>query len=360
MGTGVGFKTKTTMFKITNISRILLALGALALLIMLFVPIWYIYLTAPQYPEGLEMQIWHNNITGDVKVISALNHYIGMRAISVEMFPEFQFIGTAIMAVSGLCLVLALIGRWWSALAFWFVLAVADSLALYDFWRWGYDYGHNLDPKAPIIIPGMAYQPPVLGYKKLLNFEAWSLPDTGGWILMVVTGIALLLVIYEWWRHRRQKRQPATVATKSTAAAAIAAFMLPLFFWQCSTGAQPIQFGVDNCEFCKMTLMDKRFGAEIVTKKGKVYKFDDLKCFLMFREAGTVPAEDIAGQFTIDHANEGTLINVDDAIFLYEEQLNSPMRSNLAAFSSMNDVDKVKTQIAGKVLQWKEVLEAEY
>jgi hypothetical protein len=52
-----------------------------------------------------------------------------------------------------------------------------------DFWLWEYDYGHNLNPNAPIIVPGMSYQPPLLGFKQLLNFGAYSYPDVGGWIM---------------------------------------------------------------------------------------------------------------------------------------------------------------------------------
>ena len=346
------------MFKITNISRMLLALGALSLLILLFVPIWYIYLTAPQYPEGLEMQIWHNTLTGDVKIISALNHYIGMRAISVEMFPEFEYLGTVIKVVAGICLVLALIGRWWSALLFWLVLAVADSLALYDFWRWGYDYGHNLNPTAPIIIPGMAYQPPVLGYKKLLNFEAWSLPDTGGWVLMIVTGLALLVVAYEWWRHRKQGRPVEAVPAAKTAQSAglaTVAVLLPLLFGQCSTGPQAINYGIDNCDFCKMTLMDKHFGAELITKKGKVYKFDDLNCFVRFLQAGTVSEEAVAGRYCTDYAHAGVLLNVDKALFLHSENLKTPMASGLAAFSRSEDLEAVKARVGGTATFWREL-----
>jgi len=339
----------TTMFKITNISRITLIIGALALLIMLKVPIWSIYLTAPQYPEGLEMKIWHDTLTGDVRVISALNHYIGMRAISVDMFPEFEYIGPAIIGVAGLCLLLALIGRWWSALTYWMVLAIADSLALYDFWRWGYDYGHNLDPTAPIIIPGMAYQPPVIGYKKLLNFEAWSLPDTGGWILMVVTGVSLLIVAYEWWRHRKGKfvaAQPAAVATM---------LLLPVLFAQCSTGPQPIHYGSDACAFCKMTLMDKRYGAEIMTKKGKAFKFDDVNCLVLFEQEGTVKPADIAGRYIVDFAHEGVLLDIEKAVFLHSENLKTPMASQVAAFATQNDLDNVRAQAGGKELDWAQV-----
>ena len=326
------------MFKISTISKILLSTGAVALLALLKVPIWNIYLTAPQYPEGLEMKIWHNTITGDVKIISALNHYIGMRAISVEMFPEFQYLGTVIMAVTGVCLVLALIGRWWSALVYYLILAVADALALYDFWRWGYDYGHNLNPEAPIIIPGMAYQPPVLGYKKLLNFEAWSLPDTGGWILMVITGLSLLIVIYEWWRNRRNSLAVVKKSTPAAAMTAAAAFFMPLLLWQCASGPRPLQYGVDACAFCKMTLMDKHFGAEIVTKKGKVYKLDDINCFVRFQQRGGPSPSEIAGRYLVDYSRKGAFVPAEKALFLQSDNLKTPMASGIAAFSTRSDL----------------------
>src|SRR6186713_839052 len=72
-------------------SRIAIAISALLLVSAYFVPLWQILMWAPQYPEGLEMKIWINNITGDVKIISALNHYIGMKHIEVSMFPEFTY-----------------------------------------------------------------------------------------------------------------------------------------------------------------------------------------------------------------------------------------------------------------------------
>lgn len=341
------------MFKITTISRALLAIGAVALLVMLKVPIWNIYLTAPQYPEGLEMKIWHNTLTGDVNIISALNHYIGMRAISVEMFPEFQYLGNVIIGVAALCLVLAALGRWWSALVYWIVLAVADTLALYDFWRWGYDYGHNLNPEAPIVIPGMAYQPPVLGYKKLLNFEAWSLPDIGGWILMVVTGISLFVVVYEWWRNRKQKSH--RVAGTTTAGSMAAAVLLPFVLSHCTTGPRPLNYGTDACSFCKMTLMDQHYGAELVTKKGKIYVFDDANCFVMFLKKGEVKPEEAAGHFFADYAHPGTLVEAGKAIFLRSDGLKTPMASGFAAFADQPGLDAVKAQAGGEVLNWKQV-----
>ena len=73
-------------------SRAIIAAGSLAMIIMYVVPVWSIYLIAPQYPEGLSMQIWLNRITGQVDIINGLNHYIGMKHINVGMFPEFKFL----------------------------------------------------------------------------------------------------------------------------------------------------------------------------------------------------------------------------------------------------------------------------
>ncbi|MCC6462627.1 MAG: nitrous oxide reductase accessory protein NosL [Saprospiraceae bacterium] len=340
------------MYKISTLSRTLLALGAVLLLVMLKVPIWNIYLTAPQYPEGLEMKIWHNTLTGDVKIISALNHYIGMRPISVEMFPEFQYLGTVILAVAALCLALALLGRWWSALAYYLVLAVADSLALFDFWRWGYDYGHNLNPEAPIVIPGMAYQPPVIGYKQLLNFEAWSLPDTGGWVLMAVTLLSFGVVVVEWRKHRQKHRAAAMAGAGRPLAKVAGLLLLPLLCWHCSAGPRPIAFGSDACAHCKMTLMDKRFGAEITTKKGKVYVLDDVNCCVKFLSAGSLEPADVAGIYVVDYRHEGVLLDATQAVFLRNPGLNTPMASGLVAFASPSDAQPVRAIAGGDLLDW--------
>jgi copper chaperone NosL len=69
---------------------------------------------------------------------------------------------------------------------------------LADMYRWGYEYGHELDPKAAIKVEGMVYQPPLIGYKQLLNFLAYSGPDTGSWILMGGVGMLMLAVFLDW------------------------------------------------------------------------------------------------------------------------------------------------------------------
>src|SRR6187549_2253231 len=99
------------MKKLQPISRWIIAASALAMITAYFVPLWQILMWAPQYPEGLTMKIWIDNITGDVRIISALNHYIGMRHIEVSMFPEFQYMIYIVGAMIGFGILTAIINK---------------------------------------------------------------------------------------------------------------------------------------------------------------------------------------------------------------------------------------------------------
>ncbi len=178
-------------------------LSALTLLIGLYVPLWQILMWAPQYPEGLEMKIWIDNITGDVKIISALNHYIGMRPIELSMFPEFSFMKYILIAIVGVGLLAAIINRIIAIIIYTLTIMAAGVAALVDFYLWGYDYGHNLDPNAPIVVPGMAYQPPLIGYKQLLNFTAYSGPDVGGWLVFAIFLVLVGLIVLERFKFSK-------------------------------------------------------------------------------------------------------------------------------------------------------------
>lgn len=186
------------------ISRVVIAVSALLLLSAYFVPLWRILMWAPQYPEGLEMKIWIDNITGDVKIISALNHYIGMRHIEASMFPEFGYMIYIVGFVIAFGILVSFINRRFMLIGYVLLLVTCGVAALVDFYLWGYDYGHNLDPTAAIVVPGMAYQPPVLGTKQLLNFTAFSGPDVGGWIFLVSGLLAIGVLIYELYASRKR------------------------------------------------------------------------------------------------------------------------------------------------------------
>lgn len=137
-------------------------------------------------------------------VINGLNHYIGMKEIHEEDFIEFKVLPYIIGAFAGLCFIVALFNRRWMLYTLLGLLMAFGILAMYDFWRWLYDYGHNLDPMAAIQVPGMAYQPPLIGYKELLNFGAYSVPDVGGW-LFILSGLLLLTAAVMEWRAARKR-----------------------------------------------------------------------------------------------------------------------------------------------------------
>ena len=177
-------------------SRRLLALAAVALSASLFFPLWRVSLIAPQYPEGLGMYIWAHTVAGvaesDLQNINGLNHYIGMATIVPDSIPELRIIRPGIITMALLGLGAAWAGRRRWMLAWTGALLIAAMVGIGDFWRWEYDYGHNLDLEhAPIQIPGMSYQPPLIGSKKLLNFTATSYPATGG--VLAILGVVLAL-----------------------------------------------------------------------------------------------------------------------------------------------------------------------
>ncbi|WP_275833447.1 hypothetical protein [Roseisolibacter sp. H3M3-2] len=171
----------------------LTALAAVLLLGTFAFPLWRIELEAPQYPEGIGMLIRLHTVDGlkpnDLQNINGLNHYIGMKAITPDAIPELRYMPWIAGGLAAAGALVALAGRR-GPLAAWLAALLAAGVAgLADFWRWGYDYGHDLDPEAIIRVPGMAYQPPLLGSKQLLNFTAHSWPDVGG----VLAGAAFVL-----------------------------------------------------------------------------------------------------------------------------------------------------------------------
>jgi copper chaperone NosL len=322
------------MTPIKPFSRALLVAGALSLLATYGLPLWRIDLWAPQYPEGLVLKIWLSKLTGDVDVINGLNHYIGMAHIRAEMFPEFRVLPYVVGFYVAFGLLTALTASRKLLLAYLLLIAAAGLGALYDFWRWGYEYGHNLDPSAPIQVPGMAYQPPLLGYKALLNFGAFSIPDWGGWIFVAVGGLVAALTAYEWvFRHDGDK-----VLRRGVRKGAVAVALVGAGVGQgCTPRPDPIRYGQDACQFCKMTLVDQRFAAEVVTKKGRSFKFDDLACLVKHAKAEGWADTDLPLVLVADYAHPGTLLDARAAVFVPNDSLRSPMRGDVAAFARTAD-----------------------
>ncbi|MCR9063563.1 MAG: hypothetical protein NXI00_06340 [Cytophagales bacterium] len=183
-------------------SRLLILLASLALLATYFLPIWRIDLWAPQYPEGLSMFIWLDKLSGQVEIINGLNHYIGMAHIKEEMFPEFIYLPYIAGFIIAAGVLTAGIGKRSVLIGYLTLLVLGAIIALVDFYKWGYEYGHNLSDDAAIKVPGMSYQPPVIGYKELLNFGAYSVPASGGWIFVGLGLTVIGVLIFEFKRKK--------------------------------------------------------------------------------------------------------------------------------------------------------------
>lgn len=187
--------------------RITMAVAALLLVALYFLPIWSISLEAPQYPEGIGLNIYINTIEGkqpqDLQNINGLNHYIGMKEIQPDSIAELKYMPPIIAFLIITGLVIAFWGnkKWVMG---WLILFIMLAIVgLIDFYLWEYDYGHNLDPNAAIKVPGMTYQPPLIGSKALLNFNAISLPHTGFFFALASMVLAGLV----WWREGSEEKE---------------------------------------------------------------------------------------------------------------------------------------------------------
>ena len=104
-----------------------------------------------------------------------------------------------------------------------------------------------------------------------------------------------------------------------------------LLLTSCSTKPKPFAYGKDNCHTCKMGIMDPKFGSELITTKGKIYKFDDVSCMQHF------------------------LKSLEEAVFILSPSVKSPMGSHAAAFASREKAEKMNATFTGELLSWKEL-----
>ncbi len=334
-------------------SRILVAFASGALIAVFFLPAWRIDLFAPQYPEGLTMNIWISGLSGDVEVINGLNHYIGMKPIHENMFPEFKFLPYVVGFFMLLGLLVAVTGRRKFLFAYLVLTGIGGVLAIYDFYKWCKDYGSNLDPKAPIQVPGLTYEPPIIGHKRLLNFDAYSFPDIGGWVVIGAGALAFTVWFVEWYRHRK----PDSFISRKLAVPSLFLISLALLSFSCNTKPSPFVTGQDNCHFCKMGITDTRFGGELITKKGKIFKFDDLSCLARFLNGGGEEESNISQTLTVLFEKPNEFLDVKKAVFVVSPELRSPMGSHSAGFSNKEKAEGFARGKQAEIINWQQLCE---
>jgi copper chaperone NosL len=194
----------------SSLSRWLVALAALLLLVVFVAPLWHFDFEAPQYPEGLEMSIYVNRLGGAFHLINSLNHYVGMKPIEAEDFRELVIFPWAVVALTALGLIVALVGRLGLLAAWVAIFTIAALAAFADFYHWLYAYGHNLDPRAAITMD--PFTPPVLGSKTVMNFVVAARPALGGLAVIAAFALGWFALLFDLFRRRRARRrtqQPA-------------------------------------------------------------------------------------------------------------------------------------------------------
>lgn len=131
--------------------------------------------------------------------------------------------------------------------------------------------------------------------------------------------------------------------------------ILFLFLVSCSKEISPIEYGTDQCEHCRMTITDQKYGAEIISKKGKTFKFDAAECMLNFVNAKKIDANEVGNYFVVNLAEPGKLIDAENAVYLISPNLHSPMGGNISSFADMTTADKFLKENSGVIYKWDEL-----
>jgi copper chaperone NosL len=121
------------------------------------------------------------------------------------------------------------------------------------------------------------------------------------------------------------------------------------------SGPVPIHYGADQCENCKMNIIDNRFGSETITATNKVYKFDSIECMAAFNAKMTQSSEQVASLWVTNFYKPESFIALPSAQIVRTKGLRSPMGLGFAAFSSESDAERFRKEYGGEILNWSEV-----
>ena len=196
------------------VPTLLFAAAAILIVISLFLPYWSLTLHAPQYPQGLTVVAYVNQLEGDVGEIDGLNHYIGMRKLDEAAQFEKQVSLYGIVGVALLILAAVFVHNWWAALLALPGLGLPIFFLL-DLQFWLANFGQNLDPTAPLSSSVKPFVPPALGTGKIAQFSTDAQPEIGLWLAFAASGLILVGLYF----HRRAYK-PLVDAQKQTGAVA--------------------------------------------------------------------------------------------------------------------------------------------
>ena len=186
--------------------RLMLAAASFMLVAVFFLPLWNLTMFAPQYPDGLRLDIYSYKLEGgnrnqDIKEINLLNHYIGMRDLVAEDFTEFKWLPFVVGALALLYLRAAAIGSVGHVLDLFVLTIYFTGFAMFSFAYRLYQYGHTLSPTAAVKVA--PFMPPVFGSKQLANFTVFSYPGAASWAMAIAMLLVVTAMIVSWRGSRK-------------------------------------------------------------------------------------------------------------------------------------------------------------
>ena len=193
----------------------LLMLGALLLVISMFLPYWSMALKAPQYPKGLNVTVYVNHLAGDVREVDALNHYLGMPPLDQGGQLERSVSLAAIVALGLLLIAGVFVHNRWAALLALPAL-VFPVVFVADLWLILYQYGHSIDPQSALGGAIDPFTPPLFGAGSVGQFGTYSSFDIGFWLALAAVAVVLLGL----WFHRAAYKPIVDARRKVKAAGA--------------------------------------------------------------------------------------------------------------------------------------------
>ncbi len=168
--------------------------AALLLIVSLLLPYWVLKLSAPQFPNGLTVTAYVNRLRGDVGELEGLNHYVGLGSFEDAAAFERSIAIAAIVMLAGLLIAALLIhSRWVLILVLPALLFPFIFLIDLQFWLW--DFGHHLDPAAPLAKAVGEFTPPIFGPAEIAQFDTLALPGPG-FILALIASVLIAVGLY--------------------------------------------------------------------------------------------------------------------------------------------------------------------
>jgi hypothetical protein len=195
--------------------RLMMVAAAALLLTTFFLPLWNLTMFAPQYPDGLRLDIYSSGLAGarggqDLKEINVLNHYIGMRALAVEDFMEFKWMPYVIGGIGLIILRAVVHGTVAALLDVNVVFGYFSTFSLFSFGYKLYRYGHDLAPNAAVRVD--PFTPPIFGYEKIANFEVYSYPQAATYGMAAAMLLLAVAFVLAWRSAVVARRQHAVAA----------------------------------------------------------------------------------------------------------------------------------------------------